>query len=44
MLAGEDQAWRQSMRCERVSDGRQLYGFGPGTNDQPYVGKTQPSP
>lgn len=44
MLAGQDQARPNPERRQGARDGSKLYGFGTGTDDQPYVGKTQSSP
>jgi hypothetical protein len=44
MLAAEDQRRRKASRGKRAGDGRQFYRFGPGADDQPDVGETQPSP
>jgi hypothetical protein len=44
MLAGQDQAWRNAMTLQRMSNGGKLDSFGAGADDQPYVGKTQSSP
>ena len=44
MLPGEDKRRRQAARRERIGDGLQLDGFGPGADDQPDIGETQPSP
>jgi hypothetical protein len=43
MLAGDDEAGGQPALLERVRDGRQLDGFGPGADHQPDI-ETQPSP
>ena len=44
MLTGQDQARHDPTRSQRMRDGCKLYRFGTGSNDQPYVGKTQSSP
>ena len=44
MLASDDQRRRKSARCQRVGDGSEFDGFGPGADDQRDVGRTQPSP
>jgi hypothetical protein len=44
VLPGEDQRGLQAARGERLGDGCKLDGFGPGADDQPYVGDKQPSP
>ena len=44
MLSGDDQVRRQPARRERMGDGREFDGFGPGADDQPDVGDTQTSP
>ena len=44
MLPGEDQRRDQAVRRKGIGDGFELDGFGPGADDQPDVGETQPSP
>jgi hypothetical protein len=44
MLAGEDERRREPMPEKGAGNRCQLYGFGPGADDQPNVGETQPSP
>ena len=44
VLASEDDRRRNPMGEERTGDGLQFDGFGPGADDQPDVGETQPSP
>jgi hypothetical protein len=44
MLAGEQQARFEPASHEGARDGRQFDCFGPGADDQPDVGETQPSP
>jgi hypothetical protein len=44
MLAGQDQCRREAGFGQRVGDGLELDGFGPGPDDQPDVRGTQPSP
>jgi hypothetical protein len=44
VLAGEHERRRQAAIAQRMGDRRQLDGFRPGPDDQPYVGETQPSP
>jgi enoyl-CoA hydratase/carnithine racemase len=44
MLAREDDRRHNPMGHERAGDRLQLDGFGPGADDQPDVGETQPSP
>ena len=44
MLAGEDQRGRQPALGERMCEGGELDGFGPGADDQPDVRGLQPSP
>jgi hypothetical protein len=44
MLAGEQQAGLDPAIRQGSRDGRQFDCFGPGADDQPDVGETQPSP
>jgi hypothetical protein len=44
LLTGEDQECSQPAPLERMGDRRQLYGFGPGADDQPDLCGMQPSP
>jgi len=44
MLAGDDQRRNESARCQRVDHGSEFDGFWSGADDQPDVGRTQPSP
>jgi len=44
MLAGDDQRRNEPARCQRVGHGSEFYGFWSGADDQPDVGRTQPSP
>jgi hypothetical protein len=44
VLAGEDQARRESAGGKRMGYGRQLDRFRPGPDDQPNIRETQPSP
>jgi hypothetical protein len=44
MLIREDDRGRNPMGHERTGNRPQLDGFGPGADDQPDVGETQPSP
>ena len=44
MLAGDDQRRNEPARGQRVGHGSEFYGFWPGADDQPDVGRTQPSP
>jgi hypothetical protein len=44
MLAGEEQARGDAARLQRVRDRGHFDCFGPGADDQPDVGETQPSP
>jgi hypothetical protein len=44
MLAGQEQARVETALRETICDGCQFDCFGPGTDDQPDVGETQPSP
>jgi len=44
MLPREDDRRRHAQLGECDRDGLHLYRFGPGTDDQPYVGETQSSP
>jgi hypothetical protein len=44
VLAGEQQARRDPAIRQGSRDGRQFDCFGPGADDQPDVGETQPSP
>ena len=44
VLAGQDQAWRNAVRSQRVRQRGQFDRFGPGADDQSNVGETQPSP
>jgi len=44
MLAGDDQRRNEPARRQRAGYGSEFYGFGSGADDQPDVGRTQPSP
>ena len=44
MLAGDDQRRNEPTRCQRVRYGSEFDGFWSGADDQPDVGRTQPSP
>ena len=44
MLAGDDQRRNERARRQRVSQGSEFDGFWSGADDQPDVGRTQPSP
>jgi hypothetical protein len=44
MLARDDQRRKEPARCQRVSQGSEFDSFRPGADDQPDVGRTQPSP
>ena len=44
VLTGQDQLRDNASNGECVGYGLELDGFGPGANDQPYIGKTQSSP
>jgi hypothetical protein len=44
MLTREDDRGRNPMGHERTGNRPHLDGFGPGADDQPDVGETQPSP
>jgi hypothetical protein len=44
MLAGEDERRRYASLGEGDRNRSQFYRFGPGADDQPDVGETQPSP
>jgi hypothetical protein len=44
MLAGEDERRRHASLGEGERNGSQFDRFGPGADDQPDVGETQPSP
>ena len=44
VLASEDDCRRDAARREGIGNRLELYGFGPGPNDQPDISETQPSP
>jgi hypothetical protein len=44
MLVSEHERRWHAAIAERMGDGRQFDGFRPGSDDQPYIGKTQSSP
>ncbi len=44
LLAGENKRRRKAALRERVRNGQKLDGFRPGSDDQPDIGETQPSP
>lgn len=44
VLSGQQNAWGDAARRQRRRNGRQLYGFGSGTNDDACSRAAQPSP
>jgi hypothetical protein len=44
VLAGENEYGFDPVRGQRTGDGSEFYCFGPGADDQPDIGETQPSP
>jgi hypothetical protein len=44
VLARKDERRRNSTGCKSACDRLEFDGFGPGSNNQPDIGETQPSP
>jgi hypothetical protein len=44
VLPGQHELRRKPERGQRTGDGLQFDGFRPGADDQPDIGRTQPSP